>query len=68
MVREREEASIGKKYGNLTVVGLCTEGKPKALCLCDCGNSKTILLNSLRSGNTKTCGCRMGKTRKKHGS
>lgn len=67
MVRERAEDSLGRKYGNLTVVSLCTEGKTEALCLCDCGNSKTILLNSLRSGNTKTCGCRMGKTRKKHG-
>lgn len=27
------------------------------MCKCDCGNEKIILLDSLRSGKTKSCGC-----------
>lgn len=26
-------------------------------CLCDCGETKSFLLSSLKSGNTKSCGC-----------
>lgn len=26
-------------------------------CLCDCGNKKKVMLNDLRTGNTKSCGC-----------
>lgn len=29
----------------------------KYLWICDCGNSKEILMNSVKSGNTKSCGC-----------
>ena len=32
-------------------------GKPIWLCKCSCGNTITTLGESLRSGNTKSCGC-----------
>ena len=35
------------KLGNLT----------SWLCVCDCGNLKTLRLSSLRTGNTTSCGC-----------
>ncbi len=61
---------IGKKYNHLTVV----ERVPKPnnikgrgayyLCICDCGKEKIILGRSLRDGNTKSCGCDLGRGNK----
>ena len=50
---------IGKKYGRWTVVehlGVI-DGRRKYLCRCDCGNERTLLLNNLKMGCTKSCGC-----------
>jgi hypothetical protein len=50
---------IGQKFGKLTAVGVI-DSKRKHLtykCLCDCGNYIDVRGNSLRSGNTKSCGC-----------
>ena len=48
----------GVKFGTLTVVSLVEEqGASKVECLCVCGNRKVTLLSSLKSGNTKSCGC-----------
>ena len=50
---------IGEKYGRLTVVeraenmGVQTAWR----CVCDCGNKITVRTNSLRTGNTRSCGC-----------
>ncbi|WZK93742.1 HNH endonuclease [Staphylococcus phage SpP] len=51
---------IGERFGRWTV--LCEEGKDHAkkpiyLCLCDCGNKKSLRGESLSSGKTKSCGC-----------
>uniref|UniRef100_A0A6M3JM96 Putative HNH endonuclease n=1 Tax=viral metagenome TaxID=1070528 RepID=A0A6M3JM96_9ZZZZ len=50
---------IGFKFGRLTV--LEDSGKKRGeftyKCLCDCGNIKIITGASLRSGNSKSCGC-----------
>lgn len=35
------------------------------LCKCDCGNEKAIIQSSLRTGNTKSCGCGCEENRKK---
>ena len=52
---------IGRKFGKLTVLALSEErggrGQLKFLCLCDCGNTKVILGESLRSLKTTSCGC-----------
>jgi len=49
----------GHKYGNLTVL---EETRPvgksrRWVCRCDCGNITIVYMTSLRSGNTKSCGC-----------
>jgi hypothetical protein len=49
-----------KKFGKLTVVkehGRNEKGVLLWLCECDCGNEKIASGGSLRSGNTKSCGC-----------
>lgn len=59
------------KYGKLSVLQEVGSRKTPAgnivrvfMCLCDCGKKVDIPLNSLRKGNTKSCGC--GRF-KKHG-
>lgn len=52
----------GNRYSRLVIQDLYfREGKHKqevvARCLCDCGNTTDVLLRSLRTGNTKSCGC-----------
>jgi hypothetical protein len=49
----------GKRFGKLLVVGI---GKPRGvvktwLCLCDCGNYKSIPTAHLTNGCTLSCGC-----------
>lgn len=50
---------IGQRFGKLTVLErLKTKGYFSYKCLCDCGNFVTVKrTGSLRSGNTKSCGC-----------
>lgn len=50
----------GNRYGRLTVMGFDGVNKyGNALwrCRCDCGNETILPGRSLRSGNTKSCGC-----------
>lgn len=49
----------GKKFGRLTVVGLShsVNGKTYWDVACECGEKRTILGASIKSGNTKSCGC-----------
>ena len=50
---------VGQKYGRLTVVEFDRLQKHKTYwkCVCDCGLTVIVTGNSLRSGNTKSCGC-----------
>lgn len=55
---------VSKKFGKLCVIKYShTENYPsgqkarKWFCKCDCGNEKIILENSLKTGNTSSCGC-----------
>ena len=53
---------IGQKFGRLVVLEDVGENKHKQViwkCQCQCeeGNIVTVRGNSLRSGNTKSCGC-----------
>ena len=51
----------GKKCGRLKVlkrVDSTVQGRAQFLCLCDCGKEITVLGKNIRSGNTKSCGCR----------
>ena len=50
---------LGIKYGRLTPIEVVGIKKVHLLyrCICECGNEIEVLGNSLRSGNTKSCGC-----------
>ena len=51
---------IGERFGRLTILEYSYTNKHKKrvyTCLCDCGNVKNIVYNSLSSGLTKSCGC-----------
>lgn len=53
------ELAIGFIYGRLELIKFI-ERKNRDdfyLCRCECGNEKIIRLNSLKSGNTVSCGC-----------
>jgi len=47
--------NIGEVFGRLTV--LSPETEYRYLCRCECGKKKIIAGSSLRSGNTRSCGC-----------
>jgi hypothetical protein len=56
----------GRRFGRLVVLsrnGSCTSGGAIWSCMCDCGEIKSILGKSLRSGVTQSCGC-LGKERR----
>ena len=51
---------IGLRFDRLTVISRennATRGRTRWLCKCDCGKYIVVLGDSLRSGNTKSCGC-----------
>lgn len=49
----------GKLYGRLQVLSplLSEKGRRRVLCICVCGNEVICDFKSLRTGNTKSCGC-----------
>lgn len=73
--------NIGDKYNRLTVLGfgepyVYPNGKGKErtyICLCECGNIKTVRAGHLKRGAVKSCGCLVrymrenGLVHRKHG-
>ena len=53
------QSLVGKKYGRLLVIERAEsyKGKTKWLCKCACGNECIVYGVSLKSGNTRSCGC-----------
>ncbi len=52
---------VGNTYDKLTVVRReenSRKGQARWLCDCECGNTVVTIGESLRSGNTGSCGCR----------
>lgn len=50
----------GKRFGRLVAikdVGRTRWGQCLWHCICDCGNTKTIVVKHLTSGKTRSCGC-----------
>lgn len=58
------------RYGNLVVIRALPPRRKRgadavrslssrSLCRCDCGKTRIVFNEDLRSGNTKTCGCRI---------
>lgn len=62
---------LGKRFGRLVVVeesGRDKHGNVLWVCKCDCGNlTMPIIGSSLRSGNTRSCGCISVERSTKHG-
>lgn len=51
---------VGKRFGRLLVLKRMANnsfGQTRWKCQCDCGNTKTIIGYSLKTGITKSCGC-----------
>jgi len=51
---------VGTKHGRLTIIakaGISHLKKKRVRCECECGNRVEVDLQSLRSGNTRSCGC-----------
>lgn len=56
----RVTQSVGDRFGRLVLVRQIAPNKAKQQrweCLCDCGISKFVALNDLRTGHTRSCGC-----------
>lgn len=53
------EIKKGERYGQLVIESEVENKGDKRhfLCLCDCGNKKTVRLEHIRSGHTTSCGC-----------
>jgi hypothetical protein len=53
------EGMVGRRFGRLVVIGAAGRKNHRVawLCVCDCGRQKRIRGDSLRSGNTTSCGC-----------
>jgi len=72
-MNQKEILQLGKRFGRLTLVKYLYKknGHKYFLCKCDCGNEKVIRGDSLKYGNTKSCGCiaieNTIKRSKKHG-
>ena len=52
----------GDKFGNLTAIkevekSHTKRSKRQILCKCNCGNQVIVILDNLRNGHTKSCGC-----------
>lgn len=55
------DSEIGKKYGFLTVMQYTGEKYRSTkiyLCECECGNTKVVNINKLKTGHVKSCGCK----------
>lgn len=55
-----KEDLTGRKFGRLTVVRFLGYGSSKKTiweCICACGNILPVRANSMKSGNTSSCGC-----------
>lgn len=63
MRRGRPNDLIGKRFGKLVVIDrfaklVASKNEYHAVCKCDCGEEKTVLVRNLIGGRTTSCGCR----------
>lgn len=64
VAREGRADITGKRFGKLVVLSMTDDyispsghRLSQCVCKCDCGNTKTVLMGSLVSGKTTSCGC-----------
>lgn len=69
-LKKKPTSLVGNKYGKLTVISKSKEklygDRTGYVCLCDCGNKIITTSDSLKSGNTKSCGCYKEETTKEN--
>lgn len=62
MVKPRKplEALVGERFGGLVVIYRLSRWKRRRryFCLCDCGKTSVVTDNNLKTGNSKSCGCK----------
>lgn len=59
-IRVASEKLQGLRFGKLTVLEKDQEGGTsirKVICLCDCGNKKSVAFRDLKNGKVTSCGC-----------
>lgn len=60
--KNREKRLLGKTFFDLKVVSVLTQQLPKGefllACQCVCGNLTNVRSNNIKTGTTKSCGCR----------
>ena len=61
LIRQKE---IGRLYNFLTIQDIIEGRRPKAICLCSCGNTKIIILRNIINNHTQSCGCFIKKSTK----
>lgn len=50
----------GQRFGSLTAIERIRGARPASyFCLCDCGTYLVVRTGNMKSGNTKSCGCRV---------
>lgn len=59
MPNKKHKDISNERFGRLVAISMIAKfkNKTKWICLCDCGKIKEILLNSLTTGRTMSCGC-----------
>lgn len=60
--KEEQEIKIGEVYNNLTITGTDKNNPKNVMVQCTCGNSKSVIFNSLILYKIKACGC-LGKAK-----
>lgn len=59
-IRKSQSNITGQKFGRLTAIRALGAVKGKSMlweCQCECGNMTQALINNLKNGHTRSCGC-----------
>jgi hypothetical protein len=60
MAEKQELVTYGQRFNRLTVIGEIDRSNPNAprvVVKCDCGVKKSVIINQMKNGRTKSCGC-----------
>jgi hypothetical protein len=66
MRRHRFDDLTGKRFGRLVVVSIHSRGvQLRWNCICDCGEQRVVYASTLKTGQTRSCGCLSRETKQK---
>jgi len=59
LAHNRAHINVGDRFGRLRIIqeGKIRHGRRRFVCICDCGNKKSVDLSHLRRGAIISCGC-----------